>query len=168
MMTVNISKLYWFHLADIKITAQDRNNSWQSWYKILCKNYLLGGWLDADELGCFKFLETQVNLYWVEAQQKCEEIGGYLAEPSTTRQEILSNYFYKKTILASTVSHSSTWSIFLIMLLINAIIISTIFYLELSFYNAKDKYIYVHIIVAKLMYKMHEKTTAVLSWGAPN
>jgi len=43
------------------------------------------GWLDADQLGCFKFLETDVNLFWVEAQQKCESIGGYLAEPSTAR-----------------------------------------------------------------------------------
>jgi hypothetical protein len=28
------------------------------------------GWLDADQLGCFKFLESSVNLFWVEAQQK--------------------------------------------------------------------------------------------------
>jgi hypothetical protein len=46
---------------------------------------LKDGWLDADHLGCFKFLEASVNLFWVEAQQKCESIGGYLAEPSTTR-----------------------------------------------------------------------------------
>jgi hypothetical protein len=39
------------------------------------------GWLDAYQLGCFKFLEASVNLFWVEAQQKCESIGGYLAEP---------------------------------------------------------------------------------------
>jgi hypothetical protein len=44
---------------------------------------LLGGWLGADLLGCFKFLETKVN--WLAAQQKCEAIGGYLAEPQTTR-----------------------------------------------------------------------------------
>ncbi len=43
------------------------------------------GWLDTDQLGCFKFLEASVNLFWVEAQQKCESIGGYLAEPSTAR-----------------------------------------------------------------------------------
>jgi hypothetical protein len=47
---------------------------------------ILGGWLGAEDLGCFKFLETAVNLNWVEAQQKCEEIGGYLAEPRTPRQ----------------------------------------------------------------------------------
>ncbi len=43
------------------------------------------GWLDADELGCFKFLEAATDLFWVEAQQKCESIGGYLAEPSNAR-----------------------------------------------------------------------------------
>lgn len=45
-----------------------------------------GGWLDADLLGCYKFLDTAVNLSWVVAQQKCESIGGYLAEPLTARQ----------------------------------------------------------------------------------
>jgi hypothetical protein len=45
------------------------------------------GWLDADVLGCFKLLDTAVNLSWVEAQQKCEKIGGYLAEPITARLE---------------------------------------------------------------------------------
>ncbi len=46
------------------------------------------GWLDAEELGCFKFLETDTDLVWVEAQQKCESIGGYLAEPTTARSTI--------------------------------------------------------------------------------
>jgi len=46
---------------------------------------ILVDWLDADVLGCFKFLVTEVDLFWVEAQQKCEEIGGYLAEPRTLR-----------------------------------------------------------------------------------
>jgi hypothetical protein len=50
------------------------------------------GWLDADELGCFKFLETDTDLFWVEAQQKCESIGGYLAEPSTARYAIILEY----------------------------------------------------------------------------
>jgi hypothetical protein len=48
-------------------------------------SFLQDGWLDADQLGCFKFLESSVNLFWVEAQQKCESIGGYLAEPSNAR-----------------------------------------------------------------------------------
>ena len=46
---------------------------------------LSGDWIDADDLGCFKFLDSAVNLFWVEAQQKCESIGGYLAEPTTAR-----------------------------------------------------------------------------------
>jgi hypothetical protein len=44
--------------------------------------YLTAGWLDADILGCFQFL-TDLNLVWLEAQQKCETLGGYLAEPKT-------------------------------------------------------------------------------------
>jgi hypothetical protein len=51
-------------------------------------NYLfmtLDDWLDGADLGCFKFLETVINLDWLEAQQKCQEIGGYLAEPRTFR-----------------------------------------------------------------------------------
>jgi hypothetical protein len=47
----------------------------------------LGDWLDADDLGCFIFLETAINLNWGEAQQKCEQIGGYLAEPRTRRYQ---------------------------------------------------------------------------------
>jgi hypothetical protein len=47
--------------------------------------YVIDGWLDADMLGCFMFLEAATDLFWVEAQQKCESIGGYLAEPSTAR-----------------------------------------------------------------------------------
>jgi hypothetical protein len=58
---------------------------------IICYNFK-DGWLDAEELGCFKFLETATNLFWVEAQQKCESIGGYLAEPTTARSTIT----YKK------------------------------------------------------------------------
>ena len=46
---------------------------------------ILGGWLDADVLGCFKFLDAAVNLSWVEAQQKCEAAGGFLAEPLTAK-----------------------------------------------------------------------------------
>ncbi len=44
--------------------------------------YMTDGWLDADILGCFQFL-TDINLVWLEAQQKCETLGGYLAEPKT-------------------------------------------------------------------------------------
>jgi len=46
----------------------------------------VGDWLDADELGCFKFLVTETRLTWLEAHQKCELIGGYLAEPSNAGQ----------------------------------------------------------------------------------
>jgi hypothetical protein len=41
-----------------------------------------GDWIDGTIFGCFKFL-TGLNLVWYEAQQKCEIIGGYLAEPKT-------------------------------------------------------------------------------------
>ncbi len=46
---------------------------------------VLDGWIDAEHLGCFKFLHGAVNLSWVEAQGKCEVEGGYLAEPKTPR-----------------------------------------------------------------------------------
>jgi len=46
------------------------------------------GWFDADSLGCFKFLDSQVNLTWVEAQLTCELVGGYLAEPITSSQSM--------------------------------------------------------------------------------
>jgi hypothetical protein len=39
-------------------------------------------------LGCFMFLEADTDLSWVEAQQKCESIGGYLAEPITARYSV--------------------------------------------------------------------------------
>ena len=41
----------------------------------------LDGWIGTEDLGCFQFLISEVNLNWVEAQQKCESVGGYLAEP---------------------------------------------------------------------------------------
>jgi hypothetical protein len=50
---------------------------------------ILDGWLNADDIGCFKFLETGIGLTWVEGQQKCEDIGGYLAEPHTHRYSFL-------------------------------------------------------------------------------
>ena len=46
---------------------------------------LSGDWIDADDLGCFKFLDSATNLNWVEAQQECQSLGGYLAEPKTIR-----------------------------------------------------------------------------------
>jgi hypothetical protein len=41
----------------------------------------LDDWVDLGYRGCFKFLESAINLSWAEAQRECEEIGGYLAEP---------------------------------------------------------------------------------------
>jgi hypothetical protein len=41
--------------------------------------------MGSETLGCFQFLDHAVNLPWVEANLKCEEIGGYLAEPRTAR-----------------------------------------------------------------------------------
>ena len=49
-------------------------------------------WFDADSLGCFKFLDSKVNLSWVEAQLECEKVGGYLAEP---RVESLTKSIFK-------------------------------------------------------------------------
>jgi len=42
-------------------------------------------WIDADILGCYKFLDAKINHTWVEAQYDCEQVGGYLAEPTTHR-----------------------------------------------------------------------------------
>ena len=56
----------------------------------LCFLWLIvtGGWVNAEQLGCIKLLHQAVNLSWVEAQLKCEEEGGYLAEPKTARWEL--------------------------------------------------------------------------------
>ncbi len=43
--------------------------------------------MGAEDLGCFKCLDYAVNLFWIEAHQQCEEIGGFLAEPQTARSE---------------------------------------------------------------------------------
>jgi hypothetical protein len=59
----------------------------QSFYLITT----LGDWLNADGLGCYKFLTSDVDLSWIVAQQKCEEIGGYLAEPRTLRYVVITN-----------------------------------------------------------------------------
>ncbi len=44
-----------------------------------------GEWVDAGELGCYRFLNDATDLSWVEAGQKCQEIGGYLVELLTPR-----------------------------------------------------------------------------------
>jgi hypothetical protein len=41
--------------------------------------------MGSETLGCFQFLDLAVNLPWLEANLKCVEIGGYLAEPRTAR-----------------------------------------------------------------------------------
>ena len=51
----------------------------------LIKLIILGDWIDADTLGCYKFLDDKINHTWVEALYECEQIGGYLAEPTTHR-----------------------------------------------------------------------------------
>jgi hypothetical protein len=45
---------------------------------------ILAGWIDGQQLGCFKLLPSAANVSWTEAQFRCEEEGGYLAEPKTT------------------------------------------------------------------------------------
>jgi hypothetical protein len=53
---------------------------------LLFYNYFLSeGWLDAGDLGCYRFLHEEVGLSWVGAEQKCQDLGGYLAEPFTQR-----------------------------------------------------------------------------------
>ena len=34
-------------------------------------------------MGCHKFLNTKINISWIDAQYECEVVGGYLAEPTT-------------------------------------------------------------------------------------
>jgi len=43
-------------------------------------------WFDANTLGCYKFLESKINMSWVEAQIECEKVGGFLAEPMEESQ----------------------------------------------------------------------------------
>ena len=40
-------------------------------------------WINAGDLGCYKLLDAKVDHTWVQAQYDCEQIGGFLAEPST-------------------------------------------------------------------------------------
>jgi hypothetical protein len=48
--------------------------------------------MGSESLGCFQFLDHAVNLPWLEANLKCEEIGGYLAEPRTARYRTKYNW----------------------------------------------------------------------------
>ena len=41
------------------------------------------GWVNGQNLGCFKFLHESLNVNWMDAQFLCETEGGYLAEPVT-------------------------------------------------------------------------------------
>merc|ERR1719334_3059847 len=43
-------------------------------------------WVNGQHLGCFTFLPEQANLTWFEAQNICEQLDGYLAEPKTLGQ----------------------------------------------------------------------------------
>jgi len=48
--------------------------------------------LNADGLGCYKFLYDKAGLMLFDAQYECELLGGYLAEPKTQREmEFLSS-----------------------------------------------------------------------------
>jgi hypothetical protein len=75
------------HCAKMVLYKDSFNCSSQSFYLTTT----LGDWLNADGLGCYKFLTSDVDLSWIAAQQKCEEIGGYLAEPHTLRF-VITNY----------------------------------------------------------------------------
>ena len=41
------------------------------------------GWINAQSLGCFKFLDDAGHVNWMDAHSLCEIEGGFLAEPST-------------------------------------------------------------------------------------
>jgi len=70
--------------------------------------YCPDDWFDAKELGCYKFLKHKTNLTWVDAEEECENIGGYLAEPSTTRQ---SEFLNELTILEAELTGINYWYI---------------------------------------------------------
>ena len=86
------------------------------------KNALDGcpvGWVNAQSLGCFKFLATSRNVTWFEAHNLCELQGGYLAEPTVAEQmEFLSGLAFMEQeftgithwwIGLSDFSHEGTW-----------------------------------------------------------
>ena len=45
------------------------------------------GWLDGGHLGCFLFLHQETSLSWMEAQEVCEQHGGFLAEVKDEEQQ---------------------------------------------------------------------------------
>jgi hypothetical protein len=47
--------------------------------------FISEGWIGAEDIGCFKFLDYAVNIIWGVAHQQCEKIGGFLAEPRTSK-----------------------------------------------------------------------------------
>jgi len=52
-------------------------------YCIILFHILFPRWLDKwDTLGCYKqrykFLDSKINISWIEAQHECELVGGYL------------------------------------------------------------------------------------------
>jgi hypothetical protein len=53
--------------------------------------------MGSETLGCYQFLDHAVNLPWLEANLKCEEIGGYLAEPRTARYRTKYNWPFIST-----------------------------------------------------------------------
>ena len=59
---------------------------------------LIDDWFDANTLGCYKFLDSKINMSWVEAQMECEKVGGFLAEPTEERYDFIVNeslsYYY--------------------------------------------------------------------------
>jgi len=65
-------------------------------------------WFDANTLGCYKFLDSQVNLSWVEAQLACEKAGGYLAEPRTQSQD---QFLSEVAVLAGSFTGIGYWYI---------------------------------------------------------
>jgi len=55
----------------------------------LLEDFCPDDWFDGGDLGCYKLLESAVNLTWVEAQEECEQIGGFLAEPKSESHAVL-------------------------------------------------------------------------------
>ena len=50
---------------------------------------LIDDWFDANTLGCYKFLDSKTNMSWVEAQIECEKVGGFLAEPTQDKYNLV-------------------------------------------------------------------------------
>ena len=63
-------------------------STWQ--HQIFAKLKILkDDWFDANTLGCYKFLDSKVNISWVEAQLECEKVGGFLAEPMEGKYDLV-------------------------------------------------------------------------------